>query len=105
MTDLIEGILTSSGRGPQEPQTGDTELAEWRESAWDDNAPMTVPSADMRAIITRLDVAEKALHVETMRAEAWRREAEEAHLARIEAQNPGIDIAQVRRDRAERRVS
>lgn len=34
--------------------------------------------------------------------ERLREELEKAHLARIEAQNPGIDIEQVRRERASR---
>ena len=35
--------------------------------------------------------------------ERLREELEDAHLARIEAQNPGIDIDRVRRERAARR--
>lgn len=83
----------SDGRGPREPQTGDVELEALRFSAWSDNAPMSVSSAEVRALITRLDVAEKALQIE-------RQKGVDSALRSIEACNPGIDIERVRREHA-----
>jgi hypothetical protein len=44
------------------PQTGDTELAEWRRIAWEGSSAGECAGADLRALITRLDAAEQACH-------------------------------------------